>query len=174
MLLDKQLTYLQLKQDKSETTTTTSVAHAIFANPKLGALATNARAAYFMVKNIAELCSSYYTPSSWRLQLYEWTPTIFAKVIASYMKSNSIKNLQFNQRCLVAASIFRALDEIKPSEDKIPTLVGLQGLELTCAESLLEYHLDLVRGKPQMLVHENFAVTVTPAMAVILYAMTGV
>lgn len=80
LLLDKEGSRLVLERDKKETTIT--VVNAICSNPKLGALATNARAAYFVVEAIIELSPSY-TRDSWRLQLQDWTPTIFCQCLSS-------------------------------------------------------------------------------------------
>ena len=67
-----------LRLVKQETANT--VANAIFAHPKLCALASNARSAYFLVDSIAKL-SIGCTRSSWEMQLDEWTPTLVTQVV---------------------------------------------------------------------------------------------
>lgn len=66
----------------------------------------------------------------------------FANVLARYVASNIISSLNLNQRRLVAATVFQALDKVKPKNNKLPTFDGLRVEELACAKALLEYNVD--------------------------------
>jgi hypothetical protein len=149
------------------------VAHAIFANPKLRALATNARSAYFLVDSIHDF-SIGCTRSSWGTQLDEWTPLLVTKVVNRYIGENGLGGLNVSQRRRVAAFIFRALHELKKGDTTLPTFEGLGYSEKPVAESLIQYNLEGKNTKPEIVPTEKFAFTVTPAIALILYSLAGV
>lgn len=153
--------------------TTQTVAEAIFANPKLGALASNARLAYFLVLAIARY-SQYYTRFSWRSLLDELTDGLVMAVVHDYIASNAICRLSRKERRHVAASIFWALHKLMPPDTQPINLEGLTGKEIPIAESLLQFNCELVNEKLQLVDDEVFAYTVTPAIAIVLYAMLGV
>lgn len=100
----------------------------------------------------------------------------FANVLARYVASNIISSLNLNQRRLVAATVFQALDKVKPKNNKLPTFDGLRVEELACAKALLEYNVDLDSGtkQPELVDGDEFAITITPAIAILLYSMAGV
>ena len=60
--------------------TTYTVADALCAHSKLGALPTNARTAFFMVEAVMR-SSALYSRYSWGMQLDEWTPMIVTRVV---------------------------------------------------------------------------------------------
>ena len=151
-----------------------TVVKVIFEHPKLGAVGTNARSAYFLARAVARQ-SSLYARESWPYQLDQWAPTTVTQVVDSYIVANGICNLTRNQRRRVAASIFHALSEQKPREAELIKLIGIEKpKEVTAAESLLQYNLDLEDDKVKLVDGEKFAFTVTPALAIVLYALAGV
>ena len=154
--------------------TTRTVANVIYANPKLRALATNARSAYFLVDAIANMISNY-TQRVWGLNLDAWIPTLVKQVVDSYISSNGIKDITAQQRRRVAASIFLVLQNVKWGHvAPPPTFVALEGKEIAVAESLVQYNVEHGKDKLKLLENENFAVTVTPAIAMVLYSMAGI
>ena len=72
--------------------TSKTVADAIFADPKLGALASNGRCAYYLVRAIAEH-STYYKRLSWSYQLQEWTKTLVMQVVSRVQIKRSLEAL---------------------------------------------------------------------------------
>lgn len=76
----------------------------------------------------------------------------------------------------MAATVFQALDKVKPKNNKLPTFDGLRVEELACAKALLEYNVDLDNGtkQPELVDGDEFAITITPAIAIVLYSMAGV
>ena len=171
MLLEKKKLRLRLPLAKEETAA--DVATAIFANPRLRALATNARMAFFLVQDIIRLGPTRML-QSWESELYEWTPALALTVISDYIRSTPINRLTPIARRRVAASIFRALLESKRNGCQLPTFLGIEGLEITTAESLIQYNVESVGGKSHSLVPgETYAITITPPIAAVLYAMAG-
>jgi len=151
-----------------------TVATAIFAHPQLGALATNGRAASFLVKAVA-LLSASYSRLSWDLQLNEWTSALVTQVVGGYVSLNGIQRLKSNQRRRVAASVFRAVKMMKQGDASLPTFSELAEDEIPVAESLLQYNLERgVEEKVQIVSDATFAFTLTPAIVVVLYTMAGI
>lgn len=169
LLQDKE-TSLSLVDGKE---TIHSLANSIFHHPKVGALATNARSAFFLSLAIVRL-SEQYKSIVWKRQLDVWAPSLVNRVVEGYIDTNRLKNLKPNQRRLVAASIFHALRESKEGETVLPTFDFLQDNEVAVAMSLLQYNLELGKDNLTFVPHETFAVTVTPAIAVVLYACAGI
>ena len=161
--------YLHLAEQE----TVDTVAHAIFAHPKLSALATNGRSAFLMGRAVANL-SSRYPRLSWDFQLIEWTEAIVAQVVDAYESLNAIRNLETNQRRRVAASVFRAIQNRKEGDTSLPTFSELDEPEIPVAESLLQYNLERGVQEVQVIPEEEFAFTLTPAIVLILYSMAGI
>lgn len=160
--------------DLSKEEATTTVANVIYANPKLRALATNARSAYFLVGAVAHMIS-HYTQRVWGLNLDAWVPTLVKEVVDAYISSNGIKNINAQQRRRVAASIFRILQEVKRGHaTPPPTFVALEGKEIAVAESLVQYNVEHGKDRLKLVDSEHYAVTVTPAIAMVLYSMAGI
>jgi len=158
----------------AEHETIDTVANAIFAHPQLGALATNGRAASFLVKAVA-LLSASYSRLSWDLQLNEWTSALVTQVVGGYVSLNGIQRLKSNQRRRVAASVFRAVKMMKQGDASLPTFSELAEDEIPVAESLLQYNLERgVEEKVQIVSDATFAFTLTPAIVVVLYTMAGI
>ena len=168
-ILERNQGYLDL----APADTVDTVANAIFAHPILSALATNARSAFFLVESVQEL-SNGCTRSSWERQLDEWTPALVTRVVSGYIGRNGLNNLDANQRRRVAAFVFRALQQMKKDDTTLPTFEGLRHSEKPVAESLLQYNLEGNSDKREILPSEDFAFTVTPAIAIILYSLAGV
>jgi hypothetical protein len=158
----------------AEHETIDTVATAIFAHPQLGALATNGRAAFFLVQAIA-LLSASYSRLSWDLQLNEWTAALVTQIVGGYIALNSISGLRLYQRRRVAASVFHAVQMMKQEDTSLPTFSELEEREIPVAEALLQYNLERGSDKKLQIVSDaSFAFTLTPAIVVVLYAMAGV
>ena len=154
--------------------TVDTVANAIFAHPKLCALATNARSAAYLVDSIEEL-SIGCTRSSWEMQLDEWTPILVTKVVSMYINKNGLRYLNVIQRRRVAAFILRAVHQLKAGDTTLPTFEGLgDSTMIPAAESLLQYNLERLDSNHEIIRSEKFAFTVTPSIAMILYSLAGV
>lgn len=149
------------------------VAKAVFSHPKLGSLATNGRSAYFLSKAIANL-SLQYRSVVWKRQLDEWAPTLVSSVVEGYIDSNGIQSLLPPQRRLLAASVFHALQETKRGHLSPPDFVALKDNEIAIAHSLVQYNLERGKNKLVLVSNESFAISVTPAIAIVLYAMAGI
>ena len=154
--------------------TTDSLAETIFAHSKLGALATNGRCAYFLSNAIA-IMYSQYQKIVWNLYLDAWAPALVTNVVDEYIGSNGLADLTPSQCRRVAASVFRALHETKMSDLTLPTFIGLdQDKEIAVANALVQYNVELGKDRLNFVVDQDFAITVTPAIAVVLYAIAGV
>jgi len=150
-----------------------TVANAVFANPKLGALATNAGMAYCLAIVLSRL-SARCSRMSWDRQLEEWTPTLVTRVVESYMSDNCFRDLPLKQRRRVVAAIFRALNEMKQGDATMPTFLALEHREIPAADALVQYNLEWgTNDKTEIVSGEEFPLTVTPAMTMVLYSMVG-
>lgn len=168
-----------LRLEEQETIDT--VANAIFAHSKLGALATNARAASFLVQAVSNL-SVMYSRWSWEMQLEEWATTLVTDVVDKFRATSDIATLKAHEQRRVAASIFLALQKIKQGEtSNLPTFSELEEDEIPIAESLLQYNLALSTTNDdnddndalQILPGADFACTLPPGLVLVLYSMAG-
>ena len=91
-----------------------------------------------------------------------------------YIASNGICNLNQKEQRRVAASIFRGLRDLKSGNPQQIDLIGINAREIPVAGSLLQFNCELVDGMLQLLDGERFACTVSPAIAIVLYAMLGI
>jgi hypothetical protein len=162
------------------------VVDAIFGHPKLRGLTTNARSAFLLREAIIAQCSSHVT-DSWTVQLDAWAPALVTQVVRGYIEGNGIRDLGFGERRVVAASVFRALEDAaswKPDSGELvfnpPPFEGLDGTLLAVARSLVTWNVELVgakagHGKVLRLVEgERRVISVTPAVATVLFVMVGV
>jgi hypothetical protein len=162
---------LQLKANEDLDT----VVEGIVAHPKLRSLTTNARSAYFLVEAIVGLRSTYVR-DSWRVQLDALAPALLTKVVHGYISENGIRVLEEPQRRLVAACVFRALREAPKQVASLPNFPLLHGKETAVALSLLTLNVErFSKERGLELLHgESFAISVTPAIAIVLFTMSGV
>jgi hypothetical protein len=169
-ILDPRAGLLHLK--KSENVRT--VVDAIVAHPKLRALTTNARSAYFLVEALASLCS-VYVQEFWRVQLDAWAPALVTKVVHGYIATNGIREITVEQRVLVAASVFQALDEAEFNTTDLPRFSILTKKEKSVAIALLTYNVERKGNDkmPSLVDGESFTISVTPAIAIVLFTMAG-
>ena len=170
-ILNKNVSKLRLEKEE----TVNTVANAVYAHPKLSALASNARSASFLVDSIREL-SMGRTQSSWEMQLNEWTPVLVTQVVNRYIANNALADLNTIERRRVAATIFHALHKMKQGDAAIPSfsLSVLRHIEIPAAKALVQYNLEWGVDKPQIISGEDFAFTLTPAITMVLYSLAGV
>jgi uncharacterized protein YukE len=164
-----------------------TVVDAIFGHPKLRGLTSNARSAYFLRQAILSLCSSNVA-DSWPVQLDVWAPALVATVVHEYIAGNGIQGLEFDERRVVAASVFRALEDAalwKPDSEGLvlhpPSFDGLVSKSLAMARSLVTWNVELISTKPdgrqkvlELVKGERRVISVTPAIATVLFVMAGV
>ena len=175
-ILENRVSRLSEDEDLSEheaSLVATKVADAIFAHPKLGALATNARSARYLSESLTKL-SDRYGSSVWRTQLDTWAPTLVTEVVENYITSNSLGTLTNSQLRRVAASVFYALKESVKYRTELPTFHALQDKEIAAAHALVEYNLEHGKNKLTFVGTEKYAVTVTPAIAIVLFTIAGI
>jgi hypothetical protein len=154
-------------------------ANAIFAQPTLNALTTNARSAGFVVDTVVELSKGVNEAIAWRFRVNEWASAIVSRVVARYKRSNGIAKLPFEKRAVVAAWLFYSLGETKPGILKLPGFFGLPLLLRNVAKSLLFVNLEVVKIDEKNTIFtfankETFAVSVSPALGVVIYSLAGV
>jgi hypothetical protein len=181
-----------LKQDSKDLNfvdgeTVEDLVDAIFEHPKLQGLTTNARAAAFLANAIKELCS-YNVGDVWRIQLDAWAPALITRVVHEYIANNGLQELTLEERRVVAACVFRALEEAVswregPTAFYPPAFKMLEKKLLTMAKSLVTWNVQLVgdrtsggdgEKKIALLRKEDRAISVTPAIATVLFVMSGV
>jgi Uncharacterized conserved protein (DUF2075) len=170
-LVEKRQGDLHLKAGEAVPT----VVNAILAHPKLCALTTNARSAHFLVEAVVSLCS-VHVQEDWRVQMEAWAPAIVTKAVHGYIAESSIPHLRRRQRALVAACVFRALDETKLGRTDLPQFPLLQIDEEAIATAFLTYHVERDPDREnatKLLDDEEFAISVTPAIAIVLFTMAG-
>jgi hypothetical protein len=166
--------------------TVKSVVDAIFKHPKLRGLTTNARSAYCLVRAIASLCS-HYVADAWSVQLDAWAPALVTTVVHQYIAGNGLRTLDVDERRVVAASVFRALEDAaswNPEAGAMafdpPAFERLEGKPLAMAKSLVTWNVERVDAKEdgetilQLVDKEPRVISVTPAIATVLFVMAGV
>jgi hypothetical protein len=146
---------------------------AISAHPWLAALTTNGRAAFFLCESIAKLSQHLAgRKESWYGVLGEWTPTLVEQVVHQYTSSNGIKSVDQSNLPRVAAFAFDAL--ASATDTAMPDLTHLDLDDYRAVTLLLQSNIIVVNGKSRLLGAETFALTVTPAIAVVLFNMAGI
>jgi hypothetical protein len=130
-----------------------TVVDAIVGHPKLRCLTSNARCAFLLREAILSLCSSHVA-DSWTVQLDAWAPALLTTVVSGYMADNGIQGLGFGDRRVVAASVFRALEDAaswKPDSGAVvfqpPAFDGLVGRQLAMASALVTWNVELIGAK---------------------------
>jgi hypothetical protein len=154
-------------------------ANAIFSQPTLNALTTNARSAGFVVDTVAELSQGTNEAIAWRFRINEWASAIVSRVVSRYKRSNGIAKLLFENRAVVAAWLFYILGETKRDIRELPGFYGLPLPLANVAKSLLFVNLEVVKIDEENCLYiwanqERFAVTVSPALGVVIYSLAGV
>jgi hypothetical protein len=155
---------------------TSTIAEAIYSIPLLEALSTNARSAYFIVTGIETATNQTQALRSlgWQAHLSALVPGIVNEVVYRYTDSNGIQSLSEDQRRRVAAWILGALSKLKPGALELPEFQGLKASEASVAQQLLQLNLQRSRGTVEIVNDEVFSATITPALAIVLFAMAGV
>jgi hypothetical protein len=155
--------------------TVAHVADAIYAEPVLGGLTTNARSAVFLLDAIADI--SEYQRASWRTLLSGSAPTLVRQVVHEYVHSNRIQSLEKKHRRRLAAWVLYELSHLKGGSTDLPVFTALASDgEKVVAMSLLQFNVE--RSGESLALVENrekgYSATVTPAIAIVLFAMLGV
>lgn len=157
--------------------TVADVAGAIYSEPVLGGLTTNARSAYFLLNAIAYI--SEYQRTSWTAFLSASAPTLVGEVVHQYLHSNRIKSLEKEHRRRVAAWVLYELSHLKAGSADLPAFTGLTAEgERIAAMSLLHFNVERSGSGNDLSLVENrekgYSATVTPAIAIVLFTMLGV
>jgi hypothetical protein len=162
--------------------TVRDVVDAIIVQPKLRALATNARSAHFMIQAIRFL-SSKYARDYWTFHLEAIAPAVVTRVMHRYIDTNGLKDLDWDERRIVAASVFYALKEARAgfgtgSYGPIfpPSFPLLRGKAKSVANALVTSNVNRIDDDRRVELFESTmpALTVTPAIAMVLYTLAGV
>jgi hypothetical protein len=167
-LLEKKKAGLRFKPGESAAT----VARAVFAQSTLAALATNARSAGFLVDAIEDGCAR---PSvTWMHHLSIATPVVVSHVVYKYAATNGLRGLKDEQRPRLAAWVLARLAAMKPRSTLLPEFDGLTVKEREVALSLLQINLEFSLDGDQLVVGALFPVSITPAIALVLFTLAGV
>jgi hypothetical protein len=132
-------------------------------NPILTRLASNARAAEFLVASVGELMSYCFESAG-------IVDTVVKKVAYDYILANGLKTCTAEQRRLVAHLVLKAVGSAKEGDVTQPTFDcgGDVKVERAC-RSLVDTHIE-----SGMLAHgQKFAVSMTPAITIVVAALTG-
>jgi hypothetical protein len=160
---------LELKAGESVET----LMEAIQSHPLLAALATIGRPAYFLVNTIASLSRRLAARKEpWHITLGQWMPSLVDEIVGEYMGSNGIKDLAESERCRVASWVFWCLASTRGAN--LPEFDGLGVKERNTATLLVQFNVQWVGKKLLLLLNEDFPVTVSPAISIILFSMLGV
>ena len=153
------------------------ILNAIFNQPVLEALTTNARAAGFLLEEIVNfkkrLANDYIEQDELIVRLNDAMPFIFSVVVSRYVEMNGIQSLNAEGRRCVAATVLGAVENARTS-DKLnpPNLEGLNTKEKSVAWSLLDHNIEYSSTKSPQLVRKNERpITVSSAVAVVLFSM---
>ena len=153
------------------------ILNAIFNQPVLEALTTNARAAGFLLEEIVNfkkrLANDYIEQDELIVRLNDAMPFIFSVVVSRYVEMNGIQSLKAEGRRCVAATVLGAVENARTS-DKLnpPNLEGLNTKEKSVAWSLLDHNIEYSSTKSPQLVRKNERpITVSSAVAVVLFSM---
>jgi hypothetical protein len=160
-----------------------TVVDAIFGHPKLRGIMSNARCAFLLREAILSLCSSNVA-DSWAVQLDAWAPALVTTVVHEYMADNRIQGLGVGARRVVAACVFRALEDAASWRPDSGAVVfhppSFEGSPLAVARALVTWNVELAGGKfdkekvLKLVKGERRVISVTPAIATVLFVMAGV
>jgi hypothetical protein len=153
-----------------------TVANAVFCQPALAALSSNARSASFLVDCIEDTCRMARV--SWNDHISHIAPELISRVVSMYSRENGIEGLDrprgAMQKSRVAAWMFGALSLLEKDSARLPELDGLNLKERAVALSLLQFNVELRNQRIAVSSNESYSVSVTPAIAVILYSLVGI
>jgi hypothetical protein len=154
---------------------------AIYQQPTLYALATNARSAAFLLDCIKSSGDGIESPQSvneWVLRFDVIKGSLVNNVVAKYAENNGLKNLiDTIQRRRVAASILHFLYTYKKNPSVKPPFIGLQGAaEEACAPALVDFNVESVINGEVKYARDQYdtPAIMTPALVIIVFAMLGV
>jgi hypothetical protein len=159
-----------------------NVIQAIYRQPTLAALSTNARSAAFLLDCIRESSYGLEKPDTvnlWILRFEDIKRTLVNNVVAKYSQYNGIANLKTAiQKRRVAASVLHFLFAFRKNPKQNRLFVGLQGpAEQACAPALIDYNVEgwTQDGQVEYARKEyKTPATMTPALVIVVCAMLGV
>jgi energy-coupling factor transporter ATP-binding protein EcfA2 len=133
-------------------------------NPILTKLASNARAAEFLVRSVGELMSYCFESA-------DIVDTVVKKGAYDNILANGLKTCTAEQRRLVAHLVLKAVGSAKEGDATQPTFDcgGDVKVEKTC-RSLVDPHIE---GGMLAPLGQKFAVSMTPAITIVVAALTG-
>ncbi len=144
------------------------VKHIVHGYPILEDLSTNARCAFYVLEyymeNIALLLRENRVKCS--------VPVIVASVADSYIANNALAHIAHypKETWQVARSVFRAVDHStkRPGVAFFPQFEDLDTEQLrSIAGSVLDIHVESKQGVPHLVKGSRFAITMTPAIAIV-------
>ena len=155
------------------------ILNAIFNQPVLDALTTNARAAEFLLEEIVKinnrLVANYVAQGELLNRLNDAMPFLFSTVVFRYAEMNGLHSLDAEQRRRVAAFVFGAVEDARDRDIlEPPDFRGLSDMEESVAWSLLDHNLQYFSDKPPKIVRKNErSLSVSSAVATVLFSMSG-
>lgn len=123
--------------------------------------------------------SSKYARASWATYLDALAPAVVIRVVHSYIDTNGNFDLDLDQRRVVAASVFHALQTTKDETERggcsLPQFSHLDSKEKTVAIALITYKAErtVADGNVELIKGTKYAITVTPAIAIVLFSIAG-
>jgi hypothetical protein len=129
-----------------------------------------------MMKAIHSINEGIPAPASWIERLNAVAPAVVNKVLASYTKSNSLKNLATeDSRRRTAASVLHAVDSARNCPGSMPSFFGLQGVrELSCALALIDTNIDNVDDIPKLAMKQcQTSILMSPALIIVVSFLLG-
>jgi hypothetical protein len=157
-----------------------AVVDAVWAEPALAALATNARSAAFLAESLEEAAAAAASlaGSAWIDHFRALAPDLLAKVVAKYANENGLhtldrKHIALYGKLRVAAWICVTISALNKGSVRPPEFDGLSLDERDVAVSLLQFNVENRRGALQLVENCARSASVTPAIAVILYSLAG-
>ena len=134
-----------------------------------GAMVSNARAASFLLKWLV-------TTEKWG-EPDENVPNVLRGVAYGYISGNGLKDLNDCSRRKVARAVFKVLDACVYDNPKIPAFEENRTLlsedELSKAKSLIDVHVKKTGTEIKLHDGHHYAVSVTPAIALVLATLLG-
>jgi hypothetical protein len=147
---------------------------AIFQQPTLRALSTNARSARHLVATISDF-RAWLHSVCWVELMSDFAPALVTDTVTNYIGQNGLRNLSDSNRRRVAASLFYVIEKARTEPlAKGPLLTGLSFYLLPIARALLDLNVERLCGeeKPAEGI-DHQSVLVTPAIVVVLCFMLG-
>ena len=134
-----------------------------------GAMVSNARAASFLLKWLV-------TTEKWG-EPDENVPNVLRGVAYGYISGNGLKDLNDRSRRKVARAVFKVLDACVYDNPEIPAFEENRTLlsedELSKAKSLIDVHVKKTGTEIKLHDGHHYAVSVTPAIALVLATLLG-